>query len=66
MVRKGAVFLVRLGILICVDINRNKKLIQLISDFFKKNGRAEKVWIFGSFSRGEETPESDVDLMVRY
>lgn len=26
----------------------------------------EKAWLFGSCSRGEETPESDVDLLVRY
>lgn len=26
----------------------------------------EKAWIFGSCSRGEETPKSDIDLLVRY
>lgn len=26
----------------------------------------EKAWLFGSCSRGEETPQSDVDLLVRY
>ena len=26
----------------------------------------EKAWVFGSFSRGEETPESDLDLLVTY
>lgn len=26
----------------------------------------EKAWIFGSFARGEESPESDVDILVRY
>lgn len=25
-----------------------------------------KAWIFGSFSRGEETPESDIDIMVTF
>ena len=25
-----------------------------------------KAWLFGSYSRGEETPESDVDLLVVY
>lgn len=25
-----------------------------------------KAWLFGSFSRGEETPASDVDLLVQY
>lgn len=26
----------------------------------------EKAWLLGSCSRGEETPKSDVDLLVRY
>ena len=26
----------------------------------------EKVWLFGSFARGEEDSESDVDLLVEY
>lgn len=26
----------------------------------------EKAWLFGSCSRGEETPKSDVDLLVKY
>ncbi|MBR5925633.1 MAG: nucleotidyltransferase domain-containing protein [Bacteroidales bacterium] len=25
-----------------------------------------KAWVFGSFARGEETPESDLDLLVSY
>ena len=25
-----------------------------------------KAWLFGSFARGEETPLSDVDLLVQY
>lgn len=26
----------------------------------------EKAWLFGSFVRGEETADSDVDILVRY
>ena len=26
----------------------------------------EKAWLFGSCSRGEETPKSDIDLLVRH
>ena len=25
-----------------------------------------RAWIFGSYSRGEETPDSDIDIMVDY
>lgn len=33
---------------------------------FLQNQPVEKAWIFGSCSRGEETPESDVDILVHY
>lgn len=36
-----------------------------IADYFKSQP-VRKVWIFGSFARGEETPLSDVDLIVEY
>jgi len=26
----------------------------------------EKAWVFGSYSRGEETRKSDIDIMVRF
>lgn len=26
----------------------------------------DKAWIYGSFARGEERPDSDIDIMVRY
>lgn len=29
-----------------------------------KGQPVKKAWLFGSYSRGEETPESDVDLLV--
>ena len=38
---------------------------QLIAEYFKTQP-VLKAWLFGSFSRGEETPESDVDILVRY
>ena len=36
-----------------------------ITDYLKTQP-VLKAWLFGSFARGEETPESDVDLLVMY
>ena len=35
-----------------------------ISERLKKSYNAEKVILFGSYSRGEETEDSDVDILV--
>ena len=41
----------------------NRDIIAVIKDYFKTKP-IEKAWLFGSFSRGEETPESDIDILV--
>lgn len=33
---------------------------------YLKNQPVEMAWLFGSCSRGENTPESDMDILVRY
>ena len=38
-------------------------MTQQIAEYFKTQP-VLKVWLFGSFARGEETPESDVDLLI--
>ena len=38
-------------------------MTQLIADYFKTQP-VLKAWLFGSFARGEETPESDIDILV--
>ena len=40
-----------------------KVMQQTIADYFKTQP-VVKAWIFGSFARGEETPLSDVDILV--
>lgn len=38
-------------------------MIDIIREYFKTQP-VDKAWIFGSFSRGEERPDSDVDIIV--
>ena len=40
-------------------------MTQVIAEYFKTQP-VLKAWLFGSFSRGEETPDSDVDILVVY
>ncbi|MBP3775665.1 MAG: nucleotidyltransferase domain-containing protein [Prevotella sp.] len=41
----------------------NAQLSHTIHEYFKTQP-IDKAWVFGSFSRGEERPESDVDILV--
>ena len=40
-------------------------ITQQIAEYFKTQP-VTRAWLFGSFARGEETPESDVDILVEY
>ena len=40
-----------------------QEMIRQIAEYFKTQP-VLKVWIFGSFSRGEEREDSDVDLLI--
>ena len=40
-----------------------QEMIQQIADYFQTQP-VLKVWLFGSFSRGEEHENSDVDLLI--
>ena len=44
-----------------MDVN----IIDDIRQYFSTQP-VKKVWLFGSFSRGEETPMSDVDILVEF
>ncbi|MBR1543123.1 MAG: nucleotidyltransferase domain-containing protein [Bacteroidaceae bacterium] len=39
------------------------QLSHTISEYFKTQP-VDKAWIFGSFSRGEERADSDIDIMI--
>ena len=40
-------------------------MTRIIADYFKTQP-VVKAWLFGSFARGEEKPQSDVDILVEY
>jgi len=41
------------------------EMIETIREYFKTQP-VLKAWIFGSYARGEETEDSDVDILVKY
>ena len=43
----------------------NKNFITLITDYLKTQP-IKRMWVFGLYSRGEERPDSDIDLLVQY
>ena len=42
-----------------------RKLIKNIQEYLK-NRPIERAWLFGSFARGEESFDSDIDLLVKF
>ena len=42
-----------------------QKMTQMIADYFKTQP-VLKAWLFGSFARGEEHKDSDVDLLILF
>ncbi len=42
-----------------------EKIQQTVAAYFRDKP-VKKVWLFGSYARGEATEESDVDLLLRY
>lgn len=45
-----------------LDIEHIKRLVK---DFFVSKP-VDKVWLFGSYARGEQTSNSDIDLLIRF
>lgn len=43
----------------------DKNISNIISEYFKTKP-VDKAWVFGSFARGEEGPDSDVDILIRF
>lgn len=51
--------------MICSLNQERLQMISTVQKFFRESA-VTKAWVFGSFARGEETPESDLDLLVDY
>ena len=45
--------------------NMNQTVVNTIREYFKTKP-VEKAWVFGSFSRGEERSDSDVDILIQF
>ena len=42
-----------------------KTMTKMLAEYFKTQP-VLRAWLFGSFARGEQTPLSDVDLLIKY
>jgi predicted nucleotidyltransferase len=47
-------------------LNEIKEILNKYRDEIKREFKAEIIGVFGSYVRGEEKPESDVDILVRF
>jgi len=52
-------------IIVIVTLMSTQMMNKTIADYFKTQP-VVKAWLFGSFARGEDTPLSDVDILVEY
>lgn len=41
-----------------------KAILSKLKSYFKQDGRIKKAWIFGSFAREDDRPDSDIDIMI--
>lgn len=48
-----------------MNSNTKNRLIPIIQQFFATQP-ISKAWLFGSYSRGEETSHSDMDILVTF
>lgn len=43
----------------------DKNIIDIICQYFSRKP-IEKAWVFGSFLRGEQRPDSDIDILITF
>ncbi|MBK9982557.1 MAG: XRE family transcriptional regulator [Saprospiraceae bacterium] len=44
--------------------DEKKRIVQKMQTYFQSQHLVTKAWIFGSFARGDDTPQSDIDVMI--
>ena len=49
-----------------MNIDEIKKIIEDAEEVIRQRYKAEVIGIFGSFARGEEGKESDIDILVEF
>ena len=60
--KKLSIFAATFQIITTMDTPTMKKVI---ADYFKTQP-VLKAWVFGSYARGEQGPNSDIDILVRF
>ena len=48
------------------DLEDIEKVLRKHKNYLKENFSVKKIGIFGSYTRGEETSKSDVDILVEF
>ena len=46
--------------------NEVLKFLKANKEYFKKKYGVKEIWLFGSVARGEDTPNSDIDVMIEF
>ena len=59
------IFFVNLQQIFIETLMSTQAINNVIADYFKTQP-VVKAWLFGSYSRGEQRPWSDVDILVQY
>jgi hypothetical protein len=48
------------------DIKEIKDILKRHKDYLKEKYHVKSIAIFGSYAKGKQTPESDVDILVEF
>lgn len=48
------------------ELKKIETILKKNKDYLRKKFYVEKIGVFGSFSKGEETSASDIDILVKF